>query len=379
MKLVWDVPKPPLRSTPGSRLAAGRGRGGSSYEKRSRRPQFIRPSAGRSYRRGRTVRRVSPRARRGRLGGALFRPRPARNWVRSDGSGRRSGGRVNMAETSLEARRLTKTFGTRTAVDGVTFTAEPREIVGLLGPNGAGKTTTIRLLTAVLTPTSGEFSVAGVPSSQPNEIRRRVGVLPESAGYPAYQTGREYLTYFARLFGMSRSESSRVATRLLEQMGLQDRASSQLSRQPGHEAEAGDCPGHGERSGVVFPRRADSASTLPGNARCSAMCVTSPPIAAPPSFSAPHAHGGGGGLQQGLDPRRGSCPVSGTVAEITSAVAAPRFATCGCLAVSRRGSAGPRGLAGSDRCGVRGASGRLADQSIGRDGMTRCCGPGRRR
>jgi ABC-2 type transport system ATP-binding protein len=134
-----------------------------------------------------------------------------------------------MDEVGLKALRLTKRFGSRTAVDDLTFTAERREIVGLLGPNGAGKTTTIRLLTTVLAPTSGEFSVAGVPFTRPSEIRRRVGVLPESAGYPGHQTGREYLTYFARLFGMTRSDSRRVASRLLADVGLQDRASSPLS------------------------------------------------------------------------------------------------------------------------------------------------------
>jgi ABC-2 type transport system ATP-binding protein len=74
-------------------------------------------------------------------------------------------------------------------VDALTFDAESGEVLGLLGPNGAGKTTTIRLLSTVLAPTSGEFSVAGIPSRQPAEIRRRVGVLPESAGYPRDRSG----------------------------------------------------------------------------------------------------------------------------------------------------------------------------------------------
>jgi ABC-2 type transport system ATP-binding protein len=71
--------------------------------------------------------------------------------------------------------------------------------------------------------------VAGVPWTQPNEVRRRVGVLPENAGYPGHQTGAEYLRYHARLLGMARSESAQVASRLLAEMGLQDRASSPLS------------------------------------------------------------------------------------------------------------------------------------------------------
>jgi ABC-2 type transport system ATP-binding protein len=118
-----------------------------------------------------------------------------------------------MASVTVEVQGLTKRFGARAAVQDLSFTARQGEVVGLLGPNGAGKTTTIRLLSTVLAPTSGAFSVAGVPFTRPAEIRRRVGVLPESAGYPGHQTGREYLRYHARLFGVPRREVARVADR----------------------------------------------------------------------------------------------------------------------------------------------------------------------
>jgi ABC-2 type transport system ATP-binding protein len=134
-----------------------------------------------------------------------------------------------MAGVTLEAHRLTKRFGARSAVHELSFTARSGEVVGLLGPNGAGKTTTIRLLTTVLAPTSGEFWVAGIPSSQPTEIRRRVGVLPESAGYPGHQTGREYLRYHARLYGLARTDAALIAERLLTEVGLAERASSRIS------------------------------------------------------------------------------------------------------------------------------------------------------
>src|SRR5918994_6981471 len=134
-----------------------------------------------------------------------------------------------MAGAVVQAKALTKRYGARTALADLTFSADQGDVVGLLGPNGAGKTTTIRLLTTVLAPTSGDFSVAGIPSTRPNEIRRRVGVLPESAGYPGHQTGQDYLRYHARLFGLARSDAERVAARLLRQVGLDERASSRIS------------------------------------------------------------------------------------------------------------------------------------------------------
>ncbi|MEU4290053.1 ABC transporter ATP-binding protein [Kribbella sp. NPDC026596] len=130
---------------------------------------------------------------------------------------------------SIEAIGLSKRYGARNALDGLTFAAEPGEVIGLLGPNGAGKTTTIRLLTTILEPTAGTFTVAGVPGDQPDRIRPRIGVLPESAGYPGRQTGAEYLRYAARLFGQSRRDAAAVAGRLLTEVGLGDRAGARIS------------------------------------------------------------------------------------------------------------------------------------------------------
>jgi ABC-2 type transport system ATP-binding protein len=131
------------------------------------------------------------------------------------------------AEFAVEADGLTKVFGARVAVDDLRFTALPGEVVGLLGPNGAGKTTTIRLLSTVLQPTSGTFRVAGVGSADQAAIRRRVGVLPESAGYPGHLTAREYLRYHAKLFGIAKPD--RQVARLLEDVGLTSRAGSRIA------------------------------------------------------------------------------------------------------------------------------------------------------
>jgi ABC-2 type transport system ATP-binding protein len=131
--------------------------------------------------------------------------------------------------STLEAVRLSKRYGARTALDELSFTAREGDIVGLLGPNGAGKTTTIRLLTTILRPTSGTFAVDGIPGDHPASIRQRIGVLPESAGYPDRQTGQEYLRYSARLFGRNRREATAIAARLLAEVGLGERASSRIS------------------------------------------------------------------------------------------------------------------------------------------------------
>ena len=128
--------------------------------------------------------------------------------------------------TAVEAAGLTRTYGAVTAVDGLTFALEEGRVLGVLGPNGAGKTTAIRMLTTILPPSSGRFAVAGIPDGSEREIRRRIGVLPESAGYPARESGEEYLTYHARLHGRPAAEAVAAARRLLAEVGLADRESA---------------------------------------------------------------------------------------------------------------------------------------------------------
>jgi ABC-2 type transport system ATP-binding protein len=134
-----------------------------------------------------------------------------------------------MANITVEAVELTKQYGAYTAVEAVSFSASQGEVMGLLGPNGAGKTTTIRLLTTVLEPTSGEFSIAGHRSGSPTEIRRCIGVLPESSGYPSHQTGAEYLRFYARLYGKSHSQARSLSAELLAAVGLEKRGRSRIS------------------------------------------------------------------------------------------------------------------------------------------------------
>ena len=130
---------------------------------------------------------------------------------------------------AVEARGVEKRYGQLVAVADLSFEARAGEILGVLGPNGAGKTTAIRVLTTILEPTRGTFAVAGQPHTRPAAIRRRIGVLPESAGYPERQTGEEYLRYHARLYGRSRAGARLLTVALLEEVGLAQRGRSLIS------------------------------------------------------------------------------------------------------------------------------------------------------
>ena len=130
---------------------------------------------------------------------------------------------------AVEADGVRKLYGQLVAVEDLTFSVEPGQILGVLGPNGAGKTTAIRVLTTLLAPSRGTFAVAGVPHTRPLEIRRRIGVLPESSGYPERQTGEEFIRFHARLYGHARASAAAVAARLLADVGLADRRRSLIA------------------------------------------------------------------------------------------------------------------------------------------------------
>lgn len=126
----------------------------------------------------------------------------------------------------LVAEGLRKSYGPRKALQGLTFSLKAGRILGFLGPNGAGKTTSIRILTTMMEPESGHFVIDGISSDHPEEIRRRIGVLPENLGFPRQVTGFEYLAYFGQLYGRAASEAKENAARLLDVVGLHQRAKS---------------------------------------------------------------------------------------------------------------------------------------------------------
>jgi len=132
----------------------------------------------------------------------------------------------NVQPDILVAENLRKSYGPRRALQGLTFTLKAGRILGFLGPNGAGKTTSIRILTTMMEPEAGHFVIDSISSEYPDQIRRRIGVLPENLGFPRQMTGLEYLIYFGQLYGRTASEAKATAHTLLEDVGLQQRGKS---------------------------------------------------------------------------------------------------------------------------------------------------------
>jgi len=129
----------------------------------------------------------------------------------------------------IELIGLTKKFDDFTAVDGMTLSVAPGEILALLGPNGAGKTTTVRMLAAILRPTAGQAFVAGYSvTKRPQEVRRRIGLLTEHPGLYLRMRGGKYLDFFGRLMGMSADERTRRAEDLLARFGMSQAAGQRM-------------------------------------------------------------------------------------------------------------------------------------------------------
>jgi ABC-2 type transport system ATP-binding protein len=134
----------------------------------------------------------------------------------------------------IEVSNLTKRYAGRTAVDDISFTVARGEIVGLLGPNGAGKSTTMRVLSGFMPATSGTVRIAGFDVfHDSDEVRRRIGYMPENNPlYPEMRV-REYLKFRAQLKGLGWAKSRTRVTTVMAQCGLTDvgrRVIGQLSK-----------------------------------------------------------------------------------------------------------------------------------------------------
>lgn len=128
-----------------------------------------------------------------------------------------------MAVPIIELVDLTKKYGSFTAVDQLNLTINKGEIFGLLGPNGAGKSTSILMMLGLTEPTSGSVKVCGIDStSNPIEVKRRVGYLPEDVGFYDDRSGLENLVYTARLNRIPESAGLEKAEELLIRVGLAD-------------------------------------------------------------------------------------------------------------------------------------------------------------
>ena len=119
----------------------------------------------------------------------------------------------------IVAESLTKRFGDFAAVENLSLEVGAGEVFGILGPNGAGKTTTVRMLTALIAPTSGKATLNGLQLGKDNQaIRAAVGVLTEVPGHYARLTGPQNLAFYARLHGVDGVEAK--IQRYLEMLGL---------------------------------------------------------------------------------------------------------------------------------------------------------------
>ena len=124
----------------------------------------------------------------------------------------------------ITAENLTKVYGTRTALDHVSFEVPEGEIFGFVGPNGAGKTTTLRILAALLEPTSGTASIGGADvAKQPHQVHSRIGYMPDFFGVYDQLTVAEYLDFYAACYRQPKQRRVKIVKELLELVGLTER------------------------------------------------------------------------------------------------------------------------------------------------------------
>jgi ABC-2 type transport system ATP-binding protein len=131
----------------------------------------------------------------------------------------------------IEANKLGKVFEEFTAVYNLSLRVPPGELLALLGPNGAGKTTTVRMLGAILRPTSGEARINGYDVvRQADKVRHDIGMLTEQPGLYLRMSGLEYLLFYGRLYGLSNDEIKRRGLEMFDRFDMAGQADRRLGQ-----------------------------------------------------------------------------------------------------------------------------------------------------
>ncbi|MBL7827080.1 MAG: ABC transporter ATP-binding protein [Saprospiraceae bacterium] len=133
----------------------------------------------------------------------------------------------------ISTEKLSKKFGAFTAVDAITFEVDQGEIFGFLGANGAGKTTALRMLTGLLTPSSGKASVAGYDVwKQPEMVKRRIGYMSQKFSLYEDLTIKENIRLFGGIYGLSSAQIKSKTNELLDKLGLHTEAEKLVGSLP---------------------------------------------------------------------------------------------------------------------------------------------------
>lgn len=123
----------------------------------------------------------------------------------------------------IELDHVTRSYGRKTAVDGLTLAIQPGELFGFLGPNGAGKTTTIKMMVGLLRPSSGTVRICGYDVvKQTRQANQCIGYVPDEPYLYEKLSGREFLQFIGDLYGLSRDESAAKILREIRNFELQD-------------------------------------------------------------------------------------------------------------------------------------------------------------
>lgn len=135
--------------------------------------------------------------------------------------------------TVIQTERLSKKFGAFTAVDGISFEVPAGEIFGFLGANGAGKTTALKMLTGLLTPSSGRATVAGFDvGREPEQVKRRIGYMSQRFSLYEDLTVRENIRFYGGIYGLKTADIRTKTSALLRKLALTDQADALVGSLP---------------------------------------------------------------------------------------------------------------------------------------------------